>query len=252
MRSSLQGNRAGSPDRAHWMGATMGDTRLAKPGSHWREGEGRGGPQSSLLHWPAGTLVGWGLGGCSPTWHLSESCSSPGSSRAHELLRPSSRWALVSHELYTWNINSGNEVCPSTGWRMLFILFSLLKPTLFWVSLTPPDSPRLQAKAIASANHHCFSDTDGMVPCCTRRWPGPWFWVSNMTNTCSFGLLCRTCSIGRARSSSLKGQGRAQMSHLCHNNYMNLMMTEFSQPCGTIQHHFPNLHTALPLTLPTW
>lgn len=65
-------------------------------------------------------------------------------------------------------------------------------------------------------------------------------------STCSFRLPCQTRGVGRAPSSLLKGQGRAQMSHLCHNDYMNLMLTEFSQPCGAVQCHFPDLHKALP------
>lgn len=51
---------------------------------------------------------------------------------------------------------------------------------------------------------------------------------------CSFHLPCRTCGIGRARSSLLKGQGKAQMFNLCHNNYINLMLTDFFQLCTAI------------------
>lgn len=63
VRSSLQDSRAGSPDQEGWTGATMGETRLAEPGSRWREGEGRGGPWSSrpaalACHHPSGRGFG--------------------------------------------------------------------------------------------------------------------------------------------------------------------------------------------------
>lgn len=51
---------------------------------------------------------------------------------------------------------------------------------------------------------------------------------------CSFHLTCRTWGIGRVHSSLLKGQGKAQMFHLCHNNYINLMLTDFFQLCSAI------------------
>lgn len=131
---------------------------LAVTGGRKREKEVTGPP--SLLPWPAATWVGWGLGGFSPIWFFSDSHSSPGSSRAHDLLRPFSSWALVSHGLFIHGIPiqerkftfpQGEGCCSSfflpcslhSSKCLSFLLFS-----------------KAASESYSGANQLAFSDTD--------------------------------------------------------------------------------------------
>lgn len=241
MRISLQVSRAGSLNQAGWIGASMGVTRLAEPGSCWREGD-----SPALPPCCPGLLPPQQDG----VWKTVVPPDVPLNLTLVRLLQiPSSAEALFQASRcwdmsFTCELPSpGNEVWTPTGRRMLFIFLSPLQPVLFWVSLSCFDSPRLQAKAAAGANQHSFSDIDGVT--LHQQMNGPLvLGQQHDCSACGFHLPCQTCSISRPCSSPFKET--ICVTRLCHNHYMNLLLTEFSEPRGAVQCHFPSLCKALP------